>query len=306
MHIFLTGVAGLAGSAFARAAKRRGHTITGVIHKTPPPDDLPIDNTLEGDLTDRNWVFQTVLDRFPDALVNAAAISEAGECEANPETSQSLNVDLPAHLAQLAHHLSALFLHLSTDMVFDGERGNYSPADSPSPPNLYGWQKTEAEKAVLKQAPSFALVLRLSLLNGNSTTGRRSAHEKLFASWAGGETARLYTDEIRQPCLAENAAEVMVELCERNDLLGIHHWAGAERLSRWDFGRKIVRHFNLPESLIEPASRLDYKQGRQRPANLTFDLSGLRTKLKTRPQTVEEQLESLVVPPPAREWFHSL
>jgi dTDP-4-dehydrorhamnose reductase len=306
MHIFLTGVTGLLGSAFARAAKRRGHTITAVVHTAPLPVGVSVDRIIEGDLTDHKGVLREVLDVFPQALVNTAAISAPADCEANPENAQALNVGLPAQLAQLAHHLSAPLVHVSTDMVFDGERGNYAPTDAPAPANLYGWQKLEAEKAVVKAAPDFATVLRLTLLNGNTPGGRRSVHESLFASWARGEVPKLYTDEIRQPCLADNAAEVLVELCERDGFAGIRHWAGAERLSRWEIGRRILKHFNLPADLIEPVSRRDSPEGRKRPPDLTLDITTLRSKLKTRPQSFDEQLDPLVVPPPARDWYHSL
>ncbi len=306
MHIFLTGATGLLGSAFARAAKRRGHRVTGVVHRTPLPEDVPLDQCLTGDLTDQSWTLQTVLDLFPDAIVNAAAVAQAADCEANPELSQALNVALPTQLAQLAHHFSAKLLHVSTDMVFDGERGNYSPVDEPAPTCLYGWQKLEAEKAVIQRAPDFATVLRLPLLNGNTANGTRSLHERLFAAWIKGEKPGLYREEMRQPCLVDNAAKVMVELCERNDFLGIRHWAGAEPLSRWEIGQKIVRHFNLPEDLIRPVSRRDDPAAQKRPADLTFDITSLKSKLKTRPQPFEDQLDPLIIPPAAREWYHSL
>ncbi len=306
MHIFLTGITGLTGSAFARAAKRRGHTITAVVHRTPIPDDIAADQILEGDLRNQNWVLQEVLDKFPQVLVNAAAVSSPAACVADPETSQALNVDLPAQLAQLAHHLSARFLHLSSDTVFDGERGNYAPTDEPGPTTLYGWQKLEAEKAVMKNAPDFATVLRLPLLNGNSPAGDRSVHEKLFARWSRGETVRLHEDELRQPCLADNAAEVLVELCEREDFHGIRHWAGAEPVSRWELGQRIIKHFNLPENLVERVSRRDSAEGQNRPADLTLNCTSLKAKLRTQPQSLDEQFAPLIIPHAARKWYHSL
>jgi len=68
-----------------------------------------------------------------------------------------------------------------------------------------------------------------------------------LGDWAAGRTAKLYTDELRQPCTAENLAEVMVELCERRDLRGVFHWAGAELLSRHALGMRLRDHFKLTE-----------------------------------------------------------
>jgi dTDP-4-dehydrorhamnose reductase len=200
------------------------------------------------------------LDLFPDAIVNAAAISEPAQCDADPARSHTINVGLPATLAQISHHVGARFIHLSSEQVFDGSGAPYRIADPVSPPNLYARQKVESEEAVARFAPETASTVRLPLLAGNSLTGRRSLHERLFLMWAAGKRARLYRDEIRQPCSAENVAEMIVELCERTDptARGILHWAGAAPLSRVEMGLGIARHFNLPaEELIDEAAQAD-------------------------------------------------
>ena len=153
-----------------------------------------------------------VLDVFPEAIVNCAAVSSPGACEVNPAQAQALNVALPALLAQLAHHVSARFVHLSSEQVFDGAQTTpYRAGDAPSPIQLYGRQKLESERAVDAVAPEEAVTLRAPLLMGNSLAGRRSPHERLFADWAEGRVPRLYTDEFRQPCTSENLAEVMLD-----------------------------------------------------------------------------------------------
>ena len=91
------------------------------------------------------------------------------------------------------------------------------------------------------------ITLRVPLLMGDSPGGKRSLHERLLADWAAGKTPRLYTDEFRQPCTAENLAEVLVELCERRDVLGLAHWAGTELLSRYALGVKLRERFKLSE-----------------------------------------------------------
>jgi dTDP-4-dehydrorhamnose reductase len=247
-----------------------------------------------------------VLELFPEAIVNCAAISEPAQCEADPARAQALNVSLPATLARLAHHVSARLIHLSTEQVFAGDRAPYAVQAPPAPINLYGRQKLESERVALRGAPEFAAIVRAPLLGGNSPSGRRSLHERLFADWAAGRTPRLYTDEIRQVCSADNLADVMVELCERPGALGVFHWAGAEAHSRYELGRQIRAHFKLSETqapLVAVSRSDDPTAAAKRQADLRLDLAPLVGALKTQPETFAQQLDQLVVPPPCRAWY---
>jgi dTDP-4-dehydrorhamnose reductase len=306
MNIFLAGASGLVGAAFAQVAARRGHRVVGVVGRFV--GEIPgTAATRALDLTRPETITEALLDEFPDAVVNCAAVSVPEECDRDPARSQALNVALPTLLARLAHHVSARFIHLSSEQVFDGaSTGRYAATDPVAPINLYGRQKLESERATLAAAREFAVVIRAPLLMGNSLGGRRSNHERLFADWSSGRTPRLFTDEFRQPCTAENLAEVMVELCERDDLRGLFHWAGTDLLSRHDLGTRIREHFKLTEKEAPLATvcREDVPDiARTRQACLALDISPLAGKLKTRPETIAAQLESLHVPPPAQEWY---
>jgi len=248
------------------------------------------------------------LEVFPDAIVNCAAVAEPAACDADPARAQVLNVELPALLGKLAHHLSARLIHISTEQVFSGDRPPYAVGDEPRPVNLYGRQKLESERRVHEAAPDFAATVRAPLLTGNSLGGSRSLHERLLADWAAGRAPRLYRDEIRQPCTAGNLAEVLLELCERQDLRGIFHWAGAETLSRVDLARRIRAHFKLsPEQApITEINRADDPAAARRPADLALDLKPLAGVLKTPIETFDAQLDQLILPPPVRTWYFSL
>jgi len=308
MRIFLTGASGLVGAAFARAAARRGHAVTGIVGEfTGELTGLAARRSL--DLGDESAVTASLLEVFPDAIVNCAAISVPEICDSNPARAQTLNVALPTVLARLAHHLSARLVHLSSEQVFDGSRtSSYAVGDATSPINLYGRQKIESERAVQAHAAEFAVTLRAPLLMGNSPGGKRSTHERLFADWAAGRTVKLYADEFRQTCTAENLAEVMLELCERRDLRGVCHWAGAELSSRYELGRRIRAHFKLSETdaPIFAITRTETPEAaKKRQACLALDLAPLRGLLKTQTQTIEAQLAELHVPATSRDWYFS-
>lgn len=308
MNVFLTGASGLVGAAVARAATRRGHRVVGVVGGFTGQIE-GVATKLALDLTDEGALHAAVLEAFPDAIFNCAAVSVPDACDADPARAQVLNVALPTALARLAHHVSARFVHLSSEQVFDGTRATpYAAGDAPSPINLYGRQKLASERAVHAAAAEFAVTIRAPLLMGDSLGGKRSVHERLFTDWMAGKTPKLYTDELRQPCTAENLAEVMVELGERRDLRGVFHWAGTELLSRYALGRRVREHFKLTEKQapLAAVTRAETPEAaKKRQPTLALDIAPLAGKLKTRPQTIAEQLDGLKVPPPCRSWYLS-
>ena len=289
MKILLTGSSGLLGHAYALAAVRRGHTVTALYNQNQPIAD-GLARTIQLDASEPEELTKIAIELWPDAIVNCAAISNATSVEADAMRAEKINVALPRLLAQLSTHLGARLLHISTDMVFDGQSEQpYRSTDIPAPTNLYGQTKLMAEREVLEHNPEDPVVLRIPILMGNSPGGQRSLHEKLIAAIQAGKKPKLFCDEMRQPCSASNVAEVLLELTERRDLHGLFHWAGSETLSRFEMGQRILKHFGLPLDAIESACRDDDS----RPARLTFNLNPIVSKLKTKPIDFAAQLDEL-------------
>ena len=289
MKILLTGSSGLLGHAYALAAVRRGHTVTALYNQNRPIAD-GLARTIQLDASEPEELTKIAIELWPDAIVNCAAISNATSVEADAMRAEKINVALPRLLAQLSTHLGARLLHVSTDMVFDGQSEQpYRSTDMPAPTNLYGQTKLMAEREVLEHNPEDPVVLRIPILMGNSPGGQRSLHEKLIAAIQAGKKPKLFCDEMRQPCSASNVAEVLLELTERRDLHGLFHWAGSETLSRFEIGQRILKHFGLPLDAIESVCRDDDS----RPARLTFNLNPIVSKLKTKPIDFAAQLDEL-------------
>jgi dTDP-4-dehydrorhamnose reductase len=308
MKVLLTGATGLVGHATLLASLARGHEVLALGHERRP--ELPIAAAAKKqavaqqlDLTDDAALDRLMFDYYPDTIINCAALSSQGAVEANPALAEKLNVALPRRLAQIANHLCARFLHLSTDFVFDGQSGPYRSTDVPNPRTHYGQLKLLAEKEVLRYGGDFVVVLRITVVNGNSPTGTRSVHEKLFHTWAAGKVATVFTDELRQPVSAENVGDVLTELVERPNLHGLFHWAGPDTLSRYDMAQAILAHFGLPENLIAPARAADQPDAEARPRSLELILPPLLGKLKATPTPFAQQLEELTVPAACREWY---
>jgi len=258
---------------------------------------------IQCDLTEDHALDRIAFDYYPDAIINCAALSSQAAVEAQPELAEKLNVALPRRLAQIANHLNSPLLHLSTDFVFDGDSGPYRSTDVPMPRTLYGQLKLMAEKEVLRYGGDTVVVLRITVVNGNSPSGKRSLHEKLFHSLMANKPVTLFSDELRQPVSSVNVADVLTELIERPNLHGLFHWAGPDTLSRYEIGQKILRHFGLPDNLVQPALSADQPDAHTRPRKLEFILPPLLGKLKAQPTPFDQQLDELLVPTACQEWY---
>ncbi|MGC4072438.1 MAG: sugar nucleotide-binding protein [Nibricoccus sp.] len=307
MKLFILGSSGLVGGAFAELASRQAHTVIGTV-TTFAGTPAGVSEKITLDLTDEAAVTAAILRTKPDAILNAAAVSEPAKCDEDLALSQKLNVALPALAARLAQQLSARFIHLSSEQVFAGDRAPYAVTDPVAPINTYARQKVESEKLVHAAAPTLTATVRAPLLMGNSPGGKRSLHERLLADWTAGKTPALYTDEFRQTCTAQNLAAALLELCERREITGIFQWAGAELLSRLELGVRIRDHFGIPES-ASPLKATDRaanpKAAAVRQANLALDLRPLSQLLKTPVETFAQQLAVLTVPSHLRVWHEA-
>jgi len=128
------------------------------------------------------------------------------------------------NVAAAAARAGARLIHVSTDLVFDGEHGApYREEDEPRPISAYGRAKLEAERLV------DGLIVRTSLLYGKDEPGPQ---ERL----ATDPKATFYVDEIRCPTRVDELAGALLELAGA-DVSGVLHVAGPEAVSRLEFAR---------------------------------------------------------------------
>jgi dTDP-4-dehydrorhamnose reductase len=220
----ITGAAGLIGQYLVKTAPRwaPGWDVTGL-------------SRAELELTETLSVDARIHALKPDLLIHCAALSRTKDCEQHPDQAYRTNVEATAHLAQLSKNIP--FIFLSSGEVFDGKTGWYSETDEPSPINVYGQTKLEAEQTVL-QNPGHTVV-RIVLTAGTSETGDRSFVEDMCQTNRAGKDVTLYADEFRCPLPAGVIARTIWELVDRRQP-GLYHLGGNERLSRWEIGEALL------------------------------------------------------------------
>jgi dTDP-4-dehydrorhamnose reductase len=261
----ITGAAGLIGQYLVKTAPRWAPSweVTGLSRA-----NLELTETLDVDAR--------IHALKPDLLIHCAALSRTKACEQDPDQARRINVEATAHLAELSQNIPLIFL--SSGEVFDGKTGWYSETDEPSPINVYGQTKLEAEQTVL-QNPGHTVV-RIVLTAGTSETGDRSFVEDMCRTTSAGQDVTLYADEFRCPLPAGVIARTIWELVDRKQP-GLYHLGGSERLSRWEIGETLLPWFpELKGCLIKGSAR--NHDGSLRPADLSLRCEKIQRLLSFR------------------------
>jgi dTDP-4-dehydrorhamnose reductase len=264
MRILITGASGLLGLNLALETTRR-HTVFGTVnHHSLKTNAFTV---IQTDLLVPGAVGR-LLDRTqPDWVIHCAALANLDACEADPLLAQQLNTELPRTLATYVTRSGARLVHVSTDSVFDGLRGDYSEGDIPIPVSEYSRTKLDGELAVADADPT-AIITRVNPF-GWSLTGNRSLAEFFFNNLSLHKQVMGFTDVFFCPLLANDLADIFIHMLERN-LTGLYHVVSSESLSKYDFGLRLAQRFNLDGSLILPTSVARAGLKTTRAPNLTL------------------------------------
>lgn len=264
MHILITGASGLLGLNLALETTHR-HTVFGTANQHSIKTDAF--TVIQTDLLAPGAVERLLDETQPDWVIHCAALANLDACEANPGLANQLNTDLPRTLASLVARGGARMVHVSTDSVFDGLRGNYTENDLPNPPGVYSRTKLEGERAVAEVNPS-AIIARVVFF-GWSLNGKRSLAEFFFNNLSAGLPVMGFTDVFFCPMLANDLAQILIKMLELK-LSGLYHTVGPEPVSKYDFGLRLARRFGLDASLIKPTSVVQAGLTAVRSPNLTL------------------------------------
>ncbi|MGH2686168.1 MAG: SDR family oxidoreductase [Actinomycetota bacterium] len=268
-RILVTGSAGYLGAEVVRAAVVAGHEAVGTWYRRP------VDGGVQLDVRDRDGVQVALAEVRPDAVVHAAFVQDGPDL-------WPITAEAPGILAAATAEGGVRLVHISTDVVFDGELDpglRYVETDGTAPVHAYGEAKAAAERLVDGANPA-AAIARVALIVGGPAPNRQ---ERLVAdALAGAADVTFFTDEVRTPVEVGDLARAMVELAG-NDWSGPLHLGGEDALSRYELAALIAG----PAAGRLRSARSADAPGR-RPRNCSLDSSLARSVLSTRLRGVRE------------------
>jgi len=282
IKLLITGASGFLGGHLIQQAAEKYATVG--LYSTYP---ISLKNITSAafDLS-KPWSLNPILDRFkPNTIIHNAALADPDRCEKNAALAHRINVIATEKIAEWCYLKNVRLIYISTDMVFDGEKGNYSETDSPNPVSIYAQSKATADQRAITLNPNTA-VCRIALMYGRGGFRRDYSSEwmerELMRRAAQPDLAPLglFSDQFRSLIGVGNVARAILELVE-SDFCGILHIGGPDPISRYDFGKKLCRTLNLPLSLIKPIKQDENQLQARRPRDVSLNISLARSLLKT-------------------------
>ncbi|MDO8615945.1 MAG: dTDP-4-dehydrorhamnose reductase [Dehalococcoidia bacterium] len=239
MRILITGGRGQLGQALQAALG--AHEVTALGH-----DEL--------DVTDADAARRALAQARPEVVIHAAAWTDTADCERDPERALAVNAGGAGCVAEACAGAGAAMLYVSSNEVFDGEKGApYEEDDEPRAVNEYGRSKLEGERLV-RSALGRHWIVRTSWLYG---PGRESFPEKIVQAAHDRGSLRLVTDETASPTWTVDLAEAIARLV-REPRWGVYHLTNSGYCSRREWGQEVLRLAGLAHIPAEPATQAEY------------------------------------------------
>jgi len=242
------------------------------------------------DITDEENLKETLLEIQPDFIINTAAMTQVDHCEGDKEACDLLNVTVVKWLSEISNQINAHLIHLSTDFIFDGIKGNYKETDTPNPLSYYGVSKLKSEKVLIDSKISYT-ILRTILVFGKVYDMSRSNIVLWVKSMLEqGKEITIVDDQYRTPTYVEDLA-LACKISMDKKATGIYNISSNELLSVYKIAQQIADAFHLDKNLIKPISTENLNQTAPRPAKTGFDLSKTNKVLEFYPKSFKEDLQ---------------
>jgi dTDP-4-dehydrorhamnose reductase len=243
------------------------------------------------DMSNRESVVELIGKIKPDVVVHTAGITNVDFFEENHEEIQRVNVQGTKNIIEGCLKTNSKLIYISTDYVFDGEKGNYKEEDEPNSISVYGKVKLEEEELV-KNSHLKYLILRISVPYGYNSPNDKQTFEKwVINNLKNNKEISVIDDQFNTPTLIDDIANAVKRLIELNKI-GAYHVTGSERISRYDFAIKIANIFRLNKALIKKIETKDLKWKAKRPKDSSLNIDKLK-KLDVKMSNINEGLDKM-------------
>jgi dTDP-4-dehydrorhamnose reductase len=222
MKIVVIGAKGMLGSELTRVLAREHEVIAWDI------DEI--------DITDRAGTLARVTPLDPTLIVNAAALVDVEACEKQPDAAWKVNAVGSQNLALAARALSAAYLLVSTDYVFDGTaRKDYDEFSSTNPINQYGKSKLAGERLATAIWP-MTYIVRTSWLFGHRP---KNYVERVLTAADKDGVVRMAEDQLESPTYVPHVASAIRALI-LTGAYGTYHATSLGACTRLEFARYVL------------------------------------------------------------------
>jgi len=293
MNVLVTGANGFLGYYLVQRLLEKDFDViaTGKGPCRLPFASHPRFSYTEMDFTDPYSVHDVFQKCRPEIVIHGGAMTKPDECEQNQWQAYLVNVEGTVTVLLNSAEYKSYFIFLSTDFIFDGEKGMYKETDTPNPVNYYGRTKLEAEDAVKEYEYDWSIV-RTVLVYGKPVQSRSNILTIVKEKLEKGEAYNVLDDQVRTPTYVEDLATGILRMVEKR-ASGVYHISGKDVMTPYQMACRAADHLGLDKGLIKRVTAADFSQPARRPLRTGFDISRARSDLDFEPISFEEGLRRM-------------
>jgi dTDP-4-dehydrorhamnose reductase len=249
MRTLIVGNLGMLGTDLTQEVGSR-HEVTGVDRE-------------ELDITDRMQCLRFVASLRPDAVINAAALTQVDYCEAHEEEALLVNGQGAGNLAEAAASVRALFVHYSTDYIFDGlKTGPYLEEDPPNPRSAYGRSKLRGEELIRSRSSDFVILRTAWLFGRNGVNFIRT----VIDAARKGRPLRVVDDQKGSPTYSSDLAAHTLRMMEAG-CRGVYHVTNQGSCTWYELAVRAIVWAGIGTVEVTPVTTKEFPRPAPRPAN---------------------------------------
>ncbi|MEW6095677.1 MAG: SDR family oxidoreductase [bacterium] len=281
----ITGATGNLGSFFLEKFSKDYQVIAGYIEN---PEVIREDfRKTVIDLSDESLMRKNIEEVMPDCIIHCAAVKDVSFCESNPKQAWEVNVEGTRKIAKICKDLGARLIYLSSDYIFEGISGWYKEDDESNPKTYYGKTKLEGEKVIQEILVNYTIC----------RTGGVYGYKDDFIDFVvntiiSGKELKAFSNIFNTPTYLPNLADNILKIF-KNRLNGVFHLVGNERVSRFDFAKKIAEKFEMDANLIIPVEYDSRRENFRRPIDCSLSSQYTQEKIGTKFLRIDEALDEI-------------
>lgn len=287
-NVLVTGGSGMLGSFVVRSllhdpaykvytVSRAGINVAGTHHASL-------------DITDGALLNRFLTEVQPEIIVHCAAMVDVNACETEREYAYALHVKSTEWLCQFP--TVNRFIYISTDSVFDGQRGNYTETDAVNPLNYYAQTKLEGEVSVQRFAKHYT-ILRTNIL-GFHTPVKKSLFEWAYTSLCTKTVINGFENVYFNPLYCGDLSALVGKLLKTESESGVYHVGSSNPVSKYTFLKRVAEFFEFGEDLVKPVKLDSSSLGAVRPLNTVLVTDKIERKGFNMPD-MEQTIHQLCV-----------
>lgn len=289
MKVLVTGSSGFLGYHLVANLKALQVPVTGTVFQRPA---LSVSD-VRLDITSAEECGQVLRDHSPTHVIHTAALSQTGECQQFSDRAHAINVKGTQNLLHACETLPdpPHFVHISTDLVFDGTDKWYTETVATIPIQVYGKTKLQAEQLLPHYRGAWALV-RSALIYGPAAGARECFLQWMLKDLREGSGA-FFEDEFRTPVYVADLCDLLIAIC-RSGATGLFHAGGCDRLSRFEFAGQVAEVAGLTIYESQRSTRISKGLETVRPRDVSLDSHKAMRDLNWKPATVSDALKKIL------------